>query len=67
MHSVTRKFMDVCDEEATGEDGSVSQHDDHSKEHPLECGLSCGQRDLFSAFASRHRRPVARLHVSVDQ
>ena len=28
--------MDVCDEKATGEDGSVSQHDDHSQEHPLE-------------------------------
>ena len=40
---------DVCDEKATVEDGSVSQHS----------GLSCGQRDLFSAFASGHRRPVA--------
>ena len=29
--------MDVCDEKAIGEDGSVPQHDDQSKEHPLEC------------------------------
>ena len=27
--------MDVCDVKATGEDGSVSQHDGQSKEHPL--------------------------------
>ena len=33
--SVTRKFMDVCDVKTTGEDGSVSQHDNRSKEHPL--------------------------------
>ena len=29
--SVARKFMDVCDVKATGEDGSVSQHDGQSK------------------------------------
>ena len=28
--------MDVCDVKAPGEDGSVSQHDGQSKEHPLE-------------------------------
>ena len=52
-----KSFLDVFDENATGEDGSVSQHDDHSTEHPLASGLSCDQRD-FSAFASRHRFPL---------
>ena len=28
--------MDVCHKKATGEDGSVPQHDDQSKELPLE-------------------------------
>ena len=36
--------MDV---KATGLDGSVSLHDDQSKEHPLECGLHVASEICF--------------------
>ena len=51
--------MDVCDEKATGEDGSVSQHDDHGKEHPLDYHVA--SEICFQPFAPRHWRPVALL------
>ena len=43
---------------ATGVGGSVSQHDGQSKEHSLTW-IIIWPRDLFSAFASGHQRPVA--------
>ena len=61
--SVTRKFMDVCDDKVTGEAGSVPQHDDHSKNTVALLKYvpdqSCGERDWVSAF---HPDTSASLH-----
>ena len=50
--------MDVCDVKATGEE-VLSGNMMVKAKNTLSSGLSCGLRDLFSAFASGHRRSVA--------
>ena len=60
-HQSPEKFMDVCNVKATGEDGSVSQHDGQSKEHPLFWIIMWPARFVF--FQPLHRDTGAPLHV----
>ena len=54
--------MDVCDEKATGEDGSVSQHDDHSN---TLLNLDYHMASEF-CFRPLHPDTGAPLHFHVD-